>query len=136
NNPVNALSGLPLRAELLTARHRRRFADLMEEALELLQAAGITPAPMTALPWPRLLKVLRLPTPLFRLVAARMLRIDAHARSSMADDLALGRPTEIDALSGEVLRLAVRLGRTAPRNAAAMAELAALQARDGERRSR
>lgn len=118
NNPVNALSGLPLRAQLLDAAHRRRYADLMDEALQLLRQARIEPARMTPLPWNRLLQVLRLPTPLFRLVAARMLRIDAHARSSMADDLAAGRPTEIDALCGEVVRLAQALGATAPLNQA------------------
>jgi 2-dehydropantoate 2-reductase len=46
-----------------------------------------------------------------------MLRIDPHARSSMADDLARGRPTEIDALCGEVVRLAESQGRAAPLNA-------------------
>jgi 2-dehydropantoate 2-reductase len=46
-----------------------------------------------------------------------MLRIDAQARSSMADDLRLGRVTEIDALCGEVCRLARHVGRTAPLNA-------------------
>lgn len=117
NNPVNALSGLPLRAQLLDAGHRRTFAALMREALDLLQLAGIEPARVTPLPWPALIRVLRLPTPVFRLVAARMLRIDRLARSSMADDLARGRPTEIDALSGEVVRLADRLGRAAPLNA-------------------
>ena len=60
--------------------------------------------------------VLRLPTPLFRLLAARSLRVDANARSSMADDLARGRPTEIDALCGEVVRLARSVGRAAPLN--------------------
>ena len=65
--------------------------------------------------------MLRLPTLLFRLLAARMLKIDAKARSSMADDLALGRITEIDALSGEVVRLARRLGRPAPLNARMLA---------------
>jgi len=118
NNPVNALSGLPLRAELLEARHRRLFADLVDEALGVLVAAGITPARLTPLPWPRLVQVLRLPTWLFRVVASRMLRIDPLARSSMADDLALGRRTEIDALAGEVVRLAADLGLAAPRNAA------------------
>jgi 2-dehydropantoate 2-reductase len=34
----------------------------------------------------------------------------------MADDLALARPTEIDALCGEVVRLARRHGREAPLN--------------------
>jgi 2-dehydropantoate 2-reductase len=63
-------------------------------------------------PW-----VLRLPTPLFRLAATRMLRIDATARSSMADDVAHGRPTEIEALCGEVVQLARGLGLAAPLNA-------------------
>ncbi|MDM0045907.1 2-dehydropantoate 2-reductase [Variovorax dokdonensis] len=117
NNPVNALSGLPLRAELMERGYRRCFAALMEEALSVMASAGITPAPVAALPWRKLIMVLRLPTPLFRLVAARMLRIDAKARSSMADDLALGRRTEVDALSGEVVRLAQAHGTHAPRNA-------------------
>ena len=45
-----------------------------------------------------------------------MLRIDPQARSSMADDLALGRRTEVDALCGEVVRLARAHGRQAPLN--------------------
>ena len=117
NNPVNALSGLPLRAQLLDATHRRCYADLVEEALGLLRRAGVAPQRMTPLRWPVFLRVLRLPTPLFRLLAARMLRIDTHARSSMAEDLAAGRPTEIDDLCGEVVRLAQVLGADAPRNA-------------------
>lgn len=118
NNPVNALSGLPLRDQLLHAGHRRQFAALMEEALVLMRADGIEPARLTPLSWNALIRILRLPTPLFRLIAARMLRIDPKARSSMADDLAAGRPTEIDVLCGEVVRLASRLGRTAPLNQA------------------
>ena len=46
-----------------------------------------------------------------------MLLIDAQARSSMADGLALDRPTEVDAIRGEVLRLAERVGSYAPGNA-------------------
>lgn len=117
NNPVNALSGLPLRAELLDAGYRRCFAALIDEALRVLAAAGIAPAQVTALPPRWLPPVLRLPTPVFRRLAARMLRIDAEARSSMADDLAQGRRTEIDALCGEVVRLAAHCGARAPMSA-------------------
>ncbi|WP_213953797.1 2-dehydropantoate 2-reductase [Variovorax sp. dw_954] len=117
NNPVNALSGLPLRDELLQHGYRRCFAALMEEAISALEAAGIEPAQVAAVPARRLPTLLRLPNWLFRIVAARMLKIDAKARSSMADDLALGRRTEVDALCGEVVRLAQAHGRTAPRNA-------------------
>lgn len=117
NNPVNALSGLPLREQLLQHGYRLCLAALMDEALDALAAAGITPAPLNAVPAYRLPAILRLPTLLFRLAAARMLRIDAHAHSSMADDLALGRRTEVDAFCGEVARLAQAHGAEAPRNA-------------------
>ena len=118
NNPVNALSGLPLRAQLLDRGYRRVMAALQMEALGALKAAGIAPAaiggaPPALLPW-----VLRLPTPLFERVAARLLKIDEKARSSMADDLARGRPTEVDAFCGAVVRLAASQGRQAPANAA------------------
>ena len=43
-------------------------------------------------------------------------KIDAKARSSMADDLVGGRKTEIDQLNGELVRLAERLGLDAPVN--------------------
>lgn len=126
NNPVNALSRLPLLAQLLDAGHRRQFAAVVREALGVLKAAGITPAKLTPMPWPLFVLVLRLPTPLFRRIAARMLRIDPQARSSMADDLALGRATEIDALSGEVVRLAASLRVRAPLNEAMVARIQAL----------
>lgn len=126
NNPVNALSGLPLKAQLLDAGHRRRYADLVEEALGLLRRARIEPHRVTPLPWKRFLQVLRLPTPLFRLVAFRMLRMDEHARSSMAEDLAAGRRTEIDELCGEVVRLAHTLGTRASLNAQMVQAISAI----------
>lgn len=117
NNPVNALSGLPLRQQLLDRGYRLCLAALMDEALEALSWAGIKPAQLAAVPPRRMPFILRLPNPLFRLAAARMLRIDDKARSSMADDLALGRRTEIDALCGEVVRLARSNGARAPKSA-------------------
>ncbi len=106
NNPVNALSELPLREELLSRGYRRALAALQDEALRVLarRAHRAGAADAAAAAW--LPAVLRLPTPLFRLLAARMLRIDGKARSSMADDLAHGRSTEVDALCGEVVRMA------------------------------
>ena len=125
NNPVNALSGLPLRAQLMNRGYRQCLAALQTEALALLRHAGIAPAQVGALPAHRIPLLLRLPTPLFKLIAARMLRIDPKARSSMADDLVANRTTEIDALCGEVVRLAASLGRTAPRNARMVAAVTA-----------
>lgn len=117
NNPINALSGLPLRAQLLDRDYRMVLAALQDEALGILRAAGIRPAKVTPLSPALLTLVLRLPTWLFKRVAARMLKIDDKARSSMAADLALGRPTEVDALCGAVVRLARDHKLKAPLNA-------------------
>ncbi len=118
NNPVNALSDLPLRAQLLDGDYRRVLAALQTEALAVMKLAGIRPARIAAAP-PRLLPhILRLPNWLFSRVAARMLQIDDSARSSMWDDLRQGRTTEIDDLCGAVVRLAAQHGVAAPRNAA------------------
>ncbi len=117
NNPVNALSGLPLKAQLLDADLRRCTAALMHEAVGLLARSGVRPARLTPLPPHAVPWLLRLPTPLFRVLAAKMLRMDDQARSSMADDLAQGRATEVRQLCGEVVRLALAQDRTAPLNA-------------------
>ena len=116
NNALNALSGLPLRDQLLDRRWRRVLAAQQEEALALLQAAGIVPWSMGPIPARRFPQMLRLPTPLFRALARSAVRIDPLARSSMWEDLQRGRRTEIDELQGAVVRLAERLGRRAPVN--------------------
>ena len=117
NNPVNALSDLPLRQELLNRDYRRVFAALQSEALVVMARAGIRPAKVTAVAPAALPYVLRLPNWLFTRLARRMLQIDATARSSMWDDLEAGRATEIDALCGAVVRLAAQQGMAAPLNA-------------------
>jgi 2-dehydropantoate 2-reductase len=56
------------------------------------------------------------PDAVFERLGRAMLTIDPLARSSMSDDLAAGRATEINWINGEVVNLAQRLGRTAPVN--------------------
>jgi 2-dehydropantoate 2-reductase len=114
NNALNALSGLPLVVELGDRRWRELLADHIDEALAILRPAGIRTRPIEGVN-PRLIPFgLRLPSPLFRLVARRMLAIDPEARSSMWEDLVRGRPTEIDHLQGAVIELARAHNRSAP----------------------
>ena len=117
NNPINALSNLPLRDELSQRAYRRCLAAAQAESLALLAAHGIEPARILAVPMRLFPAVLRLPDFLFRRLAGSVLAIDPLARTSMWEDLKAGRPTEIDYLNGEVVRLAEALGRRAPVNA-------------------
>ncbi len=105
NNALNALSGLTLQTQLRDRAWRRLMAAQMAEALAVLKAAGKPVASPTPLPAWMTPHILRLPTPLFSRIAARMLTIDPDARTSMAYDLMAGRPTEIDSLQGEIIRL-------------------------------
>lgn len=117
NNAVNALANIPLRAQLSDRRFRLCLALAQEELLYFAGAASLPAlARLAPLPAAWIPRVLRLPDPLFRAVAGRMLRIDPQARSSMSDDLALGRVPEVAWINGEVVRLAKSLGRDAPVN--------------------
>jgi 2-dehydropantoate 2-reductase len=116
NNALNALSGLTLYEQLQDRGWRRVLGRQQEEALCLLKAAGIKPWSMGPLPARLLPAILRLPTPLFRLLARSAVKIDRCARSSMWEDLERGRPTEIDELQGAVVRLAATIGRHVPVN--------------------
>lgn len=131
NNAINALCGLPLKAELSRRAFRRCLAMAQREALAVYDAAGLTPVKLTPLPPRWIPSLLGTPDAVFTRVAGRMLAIDPLARSSMWEDLEAGRTTEVDYLNGEVVALARRHGAGAPVNERLVALI-----RDAERGGR
>jgi 2-dehydropantoate 2-reductase len=116
NNAVSALSGRTLIEELNQRDYRRVVAASQREGLVLLRRAGIKPGKVGPVP-PRLLPaVIGSADWLFRNIFLKGWKIDARARSSLADDIASGRKTEVDTINGELVRLAERLGLEAPIN--------------------
>jgi 2-dehydropantoate 2-reductase len=118
SNSVNALSGIPLLEQLNNKTYRKVMASSSKEALRILKAANITPARNGKVIPSLTPYILSLPTWLFKRIANAMLKIDPEARSSMYEDLHLGRRTEIDYLNGEIVALAKSLGLSAPINLA------------------
>lgn len=117
NNAINALANVPLKEELAQRDWRHCLALAQREALAVFAAAGIHPAKLTPLPPQWLPRVLDMPDAWFRRLASRLLAIDPVARSSMWEDLERGRPTEVDVINGEVVRLAQAHNVGAPVNA-------------------
>jgi len=118
NNALNVISGKPLKQQLMDRNYRRVLALCVEEALACMKTAGIKPGRIGKVD-PKIIPfVVRLPNPLFRLVASAMLKIDDHARSSMWEDLQKGRTSEIDYLNGAVVALGNRHNVPTPVNQA------------------
>jgi len=114
NNALNALSGLPLREQLSQRMWRRILAAQIAELIGVTRRARLSLPPIEGIRPAIIPLILRLPDILFQLVARRMLAIDPRATSSMAEDLASGRQTEVRFLQGAVSRLAAAAGVSAP----------------------
>jgi len=118
NNAINALSGVSLVDEIFNRQYRKVLALSMKEGLQVLKAAKIKPAKASAIS-PALLPLLfSLPDWLFERIAGATFKADPSARSSMSEDLQLGRKTEVDFINGEVVKLAETVGVATPVNRA------------------
>lgn len=120
NNALNALSGGPLREGLIQRDYRRVLVRMIEEGLSVAEAEGVTVATFNGRGPNALLKIMSKPDWLYRIIMDRVVKIDRTARSSMLDDLELGRASELDYLQGEIVRRAARLGLGVPVNRTVM----------------
>ncbi|MDA8708107.1 2-dehydropantoate 2-reductase [Hellea sp.] len=116
NNAFNALTGGTLKEGLLQRDYRRALALVVEEGLTVTKSAGIEPAAFGKADAAKMIKILRLPNFIYKIIMDKIVKIDAAARSSMLDDLEMGRVSEVDYLQGEIVRLAQKTGQTAPYN--------------------
>jgi 2-dehydropantoate 2-reductase len=116
NNGVNVLSDLPLKQQLENRYYRKILALCIEEALGVINLSGIKPAKIGKVKPELIPALLRLPNFIFKMLAGSMLKIDEDARSSMWEDFATGRRSEIDYLNGAVCRLGADQNRPTPVN--------------------
>ncbi len=118
NNALNALSGETLHAQLSNRKWRKILAAAQKEAIEVAKAEGVDLIKLTPLP-PRLLPTfIQLPNWFFNTIGLRMQGVAKDARSSMSDDFAAGRKSEVDFLNGAVVEAAARHNISCPVNTA------------------
>jgi 2-dehydropantoate 2-reductase len=129
NNAVNALAGIPIRAQLSDRRYRLVMTACVREGLAATRAAGIHLARVGKMIPAIAPFVLSLPNALFFAAARPMVKIDPQAKSSMLDDLERGRVTEVDYLNGEIVRLGEKHGVPVPANRAIVALVRAAEAK-------
>ncbi|MBI5136020.1 MAG: 2-dehydropantoate 2-reductase [Nitrospirae bacterium] len=104
-NPLGALLGVPY-GELADSPHTRAVMDrVVAEALQVARAIPV------GLPWDTAADYLQV-------FYGELVPATARHRSSMLQDLERGRPTEVDAINGQVVAAGTRLGIPTPVNAA------------------
>ena len=120
NNAFPALTNTSLHQLYSQPYMRNLAARVIREGLRIVQAAGIRleSLPEVSVGLFRTLGIL--PVPLAGLlVAARARRVEGQwpLLGSTLQSLRRGRPTEVDYLNGEMVRLSAEVGRRAPLNA-------------------
>lgn len=130
-NPINALSGLPLHAMLCDRGYRRIYSAALREALAVYAAAGVRWRRVGPISPHLVHRLLLLPNALFNTTLLKIQKLDRNSMTSMAVDLAAGRATEIDTITGEILKLAQSSGCSAPVNAALYDMIKAAEAGPG-----
>ena len=116
NNALNALANQPIKTQLENRKLRKVYAAAQREWLEVANMEGVELAQFTAVRPSWMPAILSLPNWIFLRLAKAMLDIDPHARSSMWEDIKLGRKTEIAFLNGAIVKRAEKLGIDVPIN--------------------
>jgi 2-dehydropantoate 2-reductase len=121
NNALPALTRLTLREVYRDAGLRRLSVCAMREGIAVATRAGIVLEGLPDMPVAMARAMTLLPSPLAgRLAALKLARMESRwpLMGSTLQSLLRGEPTEIDYLNGEIVRVAARVGMSAPINAA------------------
>lgn len=126
SNAINTLGDVSIWDMLRDRSYRISLAMSIEEALSILTSAKITPAKIGKVNPKTIPFLLKLPDPIYHRIMPFIIKVDKQARSSMAQDMAAGKPqSEIDVLNGEVCNFARKVGQPSPINDWITAEIKA-----------
>jgi 2-dehydropantoate 2-reductase len=134
-SPLAAVSGGHTRPLFLDAALRARLTALALEGVRIAKAAGVSVDAICGVPGETWHRAAEGEADALAAVEAGLIRygegISPGATSGMAQDLARGRPTEVDFLNGALVEEGRKRGLDAPAHCAVMARLRALEAAAG-----
>lgn len=133
NNGVCAVTGVTIAESVRSRTLRRCFGVLIREGLRVMRRAGLQPRSVVGLPPGAIARLLALPDAIVLRVAKSLVAIDPTAKSSTLQDLEAGKPTEIDDICGEIVRLAEEHGAEAPANRTIVQGVHALEQQERKR---
>ncbi len=119
-NGLEAMTGLAIRECMRYAGLRRIGTLALKEGYQAINKSGFHLAPLPGVPAPALTLILRSPLPLAAWVLSRSMG-SLKTLSSTLQSLRRGRPTEIDYLNGEIVRLGRQIGMATPYNSMILA---------------
>ncbi|MEM9210980.1 MAG: 2-dehydropantoate 2-reductase [Pseudomonadota bacterium] len=105
-NPINALSGMPLLKTVEQRPFRLIQSAAFTEALTAYRTNGIAYEKASKFSPDFMARMLKAPDLIFRNVFLPLQKLDPKSITSMAQDYAAHRETEIDVLNGEIVALA------------------------------
>lgn len=124
-NPLTAIGGLPLGPALNHFHARRLALGVLREAVAVWRTLGVSEAPLANAP--RLGRLAALPAAAAHLALFVAGLRNRRVRPSMLEDIEAGRPTEIRALNGEIVRLGRSRGIDTPVNEALVTAVEAIE---------
>jgi 2-dehydropantoate 2-reductase len=133
NNGVCAVTGVTIAESVRSRTLRRCFALLIREGIAVMRRAGLRPRSIVGLSPSVIGRLLGLPDAIVLRAAKSLVAIDPQAKSSTLQDLEAGKPTEIDDICGEIVRLADEHGGRARCNRTIVDGVHALEQQDDKR---
>lgn len=116
NNALNTLTGRTLLNGFNQQDYRKALIAIVSEGLSIVRNSGVEPANFGKTSPDKFIKIMKLPNFIYKIIMNKIVKIDKYARSSMLDDLEMGRNSEVDYLQGAIVDLAKTMGQKAPYN--------------------
>ncbi len=133
NNAICAITHTTFKDMLLKKDMTAAFVRVLDESVAVLERAGIPYTLVLPISYPAYRRLLLYGGPLPWWFARIRNGLTAASYPSMVSDIERGRPTEIEQLNGEIVRLGQKIGMPTPVNAKVIELIRAIEGRPPER---